>query len=466
MRWKGLKSRERTPSKSIIFDLLPSIFYPLTSILSPLPSPISSPDDLLRLSPDAKSLEAGRRLFYSRRWRLVGGDGDWLWGEFAYGNENKAIESAVELTTGRYVCSCRARQRPCAHGLALVLMLKNDQERISVAQPPDWVRTVQFRTEKKNKVVEVKDVRAAEERQSDRLDLMSEGVDELEIRLLDITRRGIADTLAQGPELLLSAAARLTDAKLSGPAGHLRRLAGLGPDGTEQQFARTLGDLYLFVRAWKNRQALPIDRHDELLQFAGMATRKDEILSRPALTDHWLVMGVIAGQDDKLRWRRTWLRGEKSRRFALVQDYAFGERPFERSWPLAASFQGGIHFYPGSYPQRAVFPAPVAGGRPYDGLTGYQTFAALRDNYQKALTVNPWLFAYPVYLQGVRPVVHQRRHLLLDGENESLPLDPAYENFFRLLAVSGGGPLSLFAEFDGYRLRPLSVVTGMGLVEG
>lgn len=433
---------------------------------------ITSPDDLLRLAPDAKSLEAGRRLFYSRRWRLVGGDGDWLWGEFVYGNDTrngkpgKAIESAVELLTGRFVCSCRAHQRPCAHGLALVLMLKNDQARITVGQPPSWVRSVQFRAERREKVVAVKDTLAADNRQAARLDLMTAGVEELEIRLLDVARRGIADTLAQGPGLLQSAAARLTDAKLPGPAGHLRRLAGLGPDGTEADFARTLGDLYLFVRAWKNRRELTNDRHDELLRFAGMATRKEDLLSRPARTDHWLVMGVRAGQDDKLRWRRTWLRGETSRRYALLQDYAFGERPFERSWPLGASFRGDVHYYPGSYPQRAVFARPVAGGRPYDGLKGYVAYRDLRTNYQQALAVNPWLYAYPVYLQRVRPLVHNRQQLLLDASGESLPLHPDYENFYRLLAISGGAPISLFAEFDGYRALPLSVVTGMGLVEG
>ncbi|MEM6771716.1 MAG: hypothetical protein AAF597_14120, partial [Bacteroidota bacterium] len=331
---------------------------------------ISSPNDLLRLAPDAKSLEAGRRLFYSRRWRLVGGDGQWLWGEFAYGNGNKAIESAVHLTTGRFVCSCRARQRPCAHGLALVLMLKNDQQRIMVSQPPSWVRSVQFQADKQSQTIPVKDSLAAANRQSDRLQLMTAGVEELEIRLLDLARRGIADTQAQGPDLLRAAAARLTDAKLPGPAGHLRRLANLGTVGTESAFARTLGDLYLFVRAWKNRQHLSDNQHAELLQFAGMTTRKEDLLAQPPLHDHWLVMGTVAGQEDRLRFRRVWLRGEKSRRFALLVDYAFGDRPFERSWPLAAAFEGSVHYYPGNYPQRAIFPAASPGGRPYDGLTG------------------------------------------------------------------------------------------------
>jgi hypothetical protein len=427
---------------------------------------ITSPDDLLRLAPDAKSLEAGRRLFYSRRWRLLGGDGQWLWGEFSYGNENKAIESAVELTTGRYVCSCRARQRPCAHGLALVLVLKNDQSRITVSQPPSWLRSVQFQAEKREKVAPVKDALAANDRQSSRLELMTSGVEELEIRLLDITRRGIADTLAQGPSTFRAAAARLTDAKLPGPAGRLRRLAALGADGTEADIARTLGDLYLFVRAWKNRQQLPASKHDELLQFAGMTTRKEDILSHPGINDHWLVLGVVEGSDDKLRFRRVWLRGETTRRFALLLDYTFGERPFERSWPLAGSFQGAVHFYPGSYPQRGMFPVAAPGGRPYDGLTGYTTFNDLRTNYQKAMAVNPWLYSYPAYLQQVRPVLHNRQMTLVDASGEGISIHPDYLNFYSLLAISGGGQISLFGEFDGYKFLPLSVVTGMGLVPG
>ncbi|MFK8162396.1 MAG: hypothetical protein AB8H12_08020 [Lewinella sp.] len=341
-------------------------------------------------------------------------------------------------------------------------MLKNAQERIAVVQPPSWVRSVQFQAERSAKPVVHK--AAADDRLETRLQLMTEGIGELEVRLLDMVRRGIADTLAQGPDQFLAAAARLTDAKLPGPAGKLRRLASLGADGTEANVAQTFGDLHLFVRAWRNREQLPPDRHQELLQFAGINTRKEDILARPGLDDHWLVMGLVQGQEDKLRFRRAWLRGEQSRRFALLLDYTFGDRPFERTWPLAASFTGTIHFYPGSYPQRAVFPSPVPGGRPYDGLRGYTTFSDLRENYKKAITVNPWLFTYPVYLQKVRPVKTPHQTTIIDGSGEALPIVKDFLNIYTLLAISGGGPMSLFAEFDGYQLTPLSVVTGTGLV--
>lgn len=431
-----------------------------------MPSPtakITSADDLLRLAPDAKSLEAGRRLFYSKRWRLVGGDGQWLWGEFQYGNSDKASETAVELTTGRYFCNCRARQRPCAHGLAIVLMLKNDQARITVSQPPSWVRSVQHQATKPRK--EVKDLLAAEDRQSDRIELMTSGVEELELRLLDMVRRGIADTLAQGPEPFLSAAARLTDAKLSGPAATFRRMAALGRDGTEKDIARSMGDLYLFVRAWKNRDQLASDRYTELLSFAGLNPKKDLILNRPGHVDHWLVMGVTQGSEDRLRFRRVWLRGEKTRRFALLLDYAFGEMPFERAWPLGASFEGEIHYYPGSYPQRALFQHPTPGGRPYDGLSGYDRFGRLLGNYQKALALNPWIYTYPAYLSSVEPRKGKNGNILVSTTGEVLPLAGEYEGIYTLIAVSGGGPISLFGEFSGSFFTPLSLVGNGGLLD-
>ena len=418
-------------------------------------------DHLLQLAPDAKTLEAGRRLFYSRRWRLLGGDGQWVWGEFDY-NGRRAIESAVEVVQGKFHCSCRARARPCAHNLALVLLLKNNADRFHVGQPPDWVRSVQHRAGRAPPPV--KDERAADDRLSGRLALMTAGLDELELRLLDLARTGIAETAGQGTQVWLDIATRLTDNKLPGLAARIRRLASLPEAEAERAIARTLGDLFLFIRAWRFRDEFPPERVEELYQVAGITTRRDELAARPAREDHWLVVGVVEGEEDRLRYRRAWLRGERSKRYALLLDFTFGHNPFEQSWPLSASFDGAVQYYPGAYPQRAVFTAPRAGGRPYDGLIGYPAFAEMRANYRCAVGVNPWLQLYPVLLAEVRPVKLADDLYLVDKTGEAFPVDPTYAGFYRLLAVSGGGSLTLFAEFDGYRLRPLSLLTGQGLV--
>jgi hypothetical protein len=419
------------------------------------------PDHLLQLAPDAKSLEAGRRLFYSRRWRLLGGDGEWLWGEFDV-NANRPVQSAIQLTRGSFHCSCRARARPCAHNLALILIFKHDADRYTVGQPPEWVRSTQFQTEKKQSRAPT--APSPPGRQEARRALMTAGVDELELRLLDIARRGLSDTQGQGSNVWLDTAARLTDTKLPGLAGRFRRLATLGPEGTETEVARALGDVYLFIRAWRKREELPPDRQRELDVIAGLSPKRAELLNEPPYPDHWLVMGTVEGQEDRLRYQRVWLRAEKRRRYALLLDFAFGEMPFEQSWPLAAAFDGPVHYYPGSYAQRAVFPEPRAGGRPYDGLAGYTTVAALLANYRRALGVQPWLLQYPVLLEGCRPLRVKGAMQLVDTDGSALPLVPDYQEKYRLLAVSGGHPVSVFGEFDGYLFRPLSLLTELGLV--
>jgi hypothetical protein len=96
---------------------------------------------------------------------------------------------------------------------------------------------------------------------------------------------------------------------------------------------------------------------------------------------------------------------------------------------------------------------------------GYASFTDMRNNYQKALAVNPWLYSYPVYLTDVRPVKDGLKRFLVDATGEVIPLHTDYQNFYAILAVSGGGAMSLFGEFDGYQILPLSIITGMGLVQ-
>lgn len=416
--------------------------------------------DLLALSPGPKVSEGARRLYYSRRWRTLGSDGEWLWGEFTVNGPNP-LRPAVHLTTGRFYCTCRSRQRPCSHALSLVMILNNQQERISVSSPPEWALLLR---QSAPPPATPSTPWQEDPKLAARLELMGQGVEELEVRLLDIVSRGLADTNALGNDFWLDTAARLTDAKLGGLANRLRathRQTDLAP---ERQI-RILADLYLAIRAWRKLDRLPPERRDELLQYAGINLKKEQLAQGPPRPDHWLVMGTLEGQEDRLRYRRVWLRGESRKRYALLLDYAFGEQPYERSWPLASSWQGDVRYYPGSYPQRAVFTQPKPGGRPYEGLSGYATFAALLHDYYRALALQPWLPNYPAYLTEVVPLRVDGRPHLIDPEDRIFPLIPASDRaFYTLLAASGGGPISLFTEFDGDALRPLSLFTGSGLV--
>ncbi|MEL6358175.1 MAG: hypothetical protein AAFQ37_14725, partial [Bacteroidota bacterium] len=364
---------------------------------------------------------------------------------------------------GNFFCTCRSRLRPCTHALSLVMILNNQQERFTVGQRPEWVEQLKHGWLQKNTApAEVSPPPSSEDRLSKRRQLMEDGIAELELRLVDIFERGLADTNTQGQGFWFDMAARLTDAKLGGLANRVRTLANAELEAKEQ--IRLLGDLYLAVRSWQNEGKLNEKQRVELYQVLGVNVKKEEVLARPGKNDHWLVMGTVEGVEDRLRYRRVWLRGEKIKRYALLLDFAFGEQAFERSWPLASSWQGEISYYPGSYPQRGIFPRPRPGGRPYDGLKGYNDYAEMLYDYQRALALNPWLNYYPVYLADVRPWRRGKAFFLLDGADRPYLLPKTYTNFYTLLAASGGNPISVFAEFDGACLRPLSFFNRAGLI--
>jgi hypothetical protein len=49
-----------------------------------------------------------------------------------------------------------------------------------------------------------------------------------------------------------------------------------------------------------------------------------------------------------------------------------------------------------------------------------------------------------------------------DGAGEQLPLHARFNEGWTLLALSGGGPIGLFGEWDGEQLRPLGVAANGG----
>ena len=73
-----------------------------------------------------------------------------------------------------------------------------------------------------------------------------------------------------------------------------------------------------------------------------------------------------------------------------------------------------------------------------------------------ALARQPWLDRFPFVLADVIPVPDERQWQLDDQTGARLPL--ARGDHWLLLALSGGAPVDLAAEWDGTSLLPLGVV--------
>ena len=412
---------------------------------------------LLQLAPDTGTLEQARKLFFAKRWLVLEGNGQYLWGvyETAYGQR---IEAVVRLEPPLLKCSCKSRRRPCKHALAMVLLFLNRNEVWKVKEElPDWARDLLGQQEKTAKAT--KAVVPDQQKQAQRIALMDAGVAELDKWLRTVTRVGLAQ-MVQAPEEWENLAARMVDSKLGSIARRIRLCQQwlLEEDWVETVTAE-LGLLYLFVLAWQRKESLQPDQKRELLQVAGWNVRKDQLSTSNSLEDNWLVLGLSTGEEEKLKFRRTWLRGERSGQYALLLDFAFGNRGFEDHWVTGSVLRGRLLFYPGQPRIRAAFQQYQVSREPYEAVTAYSDLGEVKTHYAKALGQSPWLVVLPALVDEVLPIYQQeeQQFYLLDRDHRYLSM-PESEASWKLLAISSGQAISCFGEYDGRIFRPISVI--------
>ncbi len=196
-----------------------------------------------------------------------------------------------------------------------------------------------------------------------------------------------------------------------------------------------------------------------MLGVAVLNRKKEEVLQQPSVSDNWLAIGQIEGEseDGKLCYRRTWFLGGTSGRMALILDFSWGQGGYDSQWVVGSTIEGEITFYPGAYPLRALFRRHQPSGRPFEGSAGYADIRAFAQAFAQALAANPWLQAFPCQLAAVFPVQESGRLWLADAAGNMVPLASEGQARWKLLAASGGRPLSAFGEWDGKQLTPLSV---------
>jgi hypothetical protein len=144
-----------------------------------------------------------------------------------------------------------------------------------------------------------------------------------------------------------------------------------------------------------------------------------------------------------------WLRGLRTRRPALLLSFAAPGRALEASLVVGTAVDADLAFYPGAQPLRALIVTRHGSAAPAVPL-GSTVGEFLRE-YAQALALDPWQDSWPAVLGHVR-LSRDRR--LIDEQGDALPLhatDP-----WRLLAVSGGGPLTVAGEWSANGLRALS----------
>ena len=429
-------------------------------------------DEVLALAPDARSAGAARRLSLSGVWSQAGSSGSLLWGR-CQGSAREPYQVTVDLHEPSFRCTCPSRKQPCKHGLALLLLWAEGGGSVADDARPadfaaDWVQRLAARNAPGAKggpagsgggrTAAPVDPEAQARRLAQRIELMSAGIDEFERWLFDLVRQGLAAARHQPFSFWDAAAARLVDAQMPGLADRVRALPAhlhAGDDWAERLLAE-LARGYLAVSAWRRRDVLPDDALADLRVVLGWPRRVDEVLERgERVTDRWAVVGLAQETDSRLQSQRTWLYGQRSGRAVVVLDFAAAGASLAVAEVLGSVVEAEVALYPGSEPRRALFTGgrtvcATAAGLPATGI------AAGLDRVADWLAANPFADRCPLALAGVIPVIDGARRVVVEPGAGSLPLS-AEGDALPLLALSGGHPVDLFAEWDGFALTALSV---------
>lgn len=429
-------------------------------------------EQVIALAPDDASAKAGRGLAAVSKWETSGCDAQAVWGE-CKGSGKNPYQVTIDLSEPAFKCSCPSRKFPCKHGIGLFLMYAAAQIKESV--PPafctEWLAKRAESQERKKERSETeltpeelaKKEKSKAKRVGDRETKVAAGLQELELWLADLIRQGLATAQTQPTEYWEKMAKRLVDAQAPNAARLVREMSsavyqknGNGKNWTDNLLEQA-SKIYLICDSYKRINDLPADVQADVRTAIGFTLKEDELLmTAEMVADAWQVLGVRVFEEDKLRVQRIWLGGEESRRDALILNFAFQNQPLDASFVAGTKITAELGFYPGNYPQRA-FVKQRDNVRQFEKPSGCANFAEFLQNYADALSKNVWLETLPATLEKVIPVRQANDWFLRDETGEMLPLDAGFAEVWKLFAVFGNRPATVFAEWNGATLLPLTV---------
>jgi hypothetical protein len=413
------------------------------------------------LAPDSSAARSGEALGNPRRWTAAGRDDVAAWG-LCQGSGSTPYQVAVDLNGPAYKCSCPSRKIPCKHALGLLFLVADGGA--PMAAPPDWVQSwldsrasrAAAATTRAERTAEV-DPKARAKRIATRERKVAAGIDELDRWLHDLMRRGLDSTRSEGYRFWDAMGARLVDAQAGGLGRSVRGLgsAANAGDAWPHLLLEGAGRLHLLSEAYRRSDELPDDLRADVRSLVGWNLKEDELDPANAVEDRWLVIGQRIDDRGEIVTARTFLLGETSGRIALQLAFGVGAAPPTLLAVPGQAFRATATFYPSATPLRVAVRPPIEPDGDVTALPGGTTLAAVVDGHGERLARNPFAGAWPVLVAHVVPVLHGDRLLVRDAGGTALPIVSA-EVAPRLLAISGGHPVTLVAEWDGAWLRPLA----------
>lgn len=421
-----------------------------------------SEEQILSMAPDESSKKSGKELANTSKWVKREASERALWGE-CQGSGKLPYQTQVDLINVAFKCSCPSRKFPCKHGLGLLLLFVRDKKSFSSAAEPDWVtgwldrrgEREEKKTEKKEKEKKV-DPAAQAKRQENRLKRVEDGMTDLRTWIKDIVRNGLVNIPGKDPAYFESMAKRMVDAQAPGLASMIRSLGTVNffREGWQTSFLDQLIRIYMVLEGFPRVSALSPELRDELMTLVGFSQSQEEVKTEGGIRDDWFVLAKRTEKDDNLFTERNWLYGQKSKRYALIlQFYVRGQLPEVNLLP-GSSVSAELVYFKGANPLRALVKEQIS-VTSATGIEGIKNWKGISIYTSQIHAANPWVNNLPVIIENVVPVKTSNQWILKDEQGDGALIHHGFQNFWKLMALSGGKPLRIFAIGRENNFEPL-----------
>ncbi len=295
------------------------------------------------------------------------------------GGPYRTVVDVADASGPACTCGCPSLRYPCKHALGLLLLWTGGDGAVPEGEPPAWAeRWVTGRREDaeaaagtepaetgaaeteaagaeaaagaagdaSGSVSRTRDPVAARRRAERRAERITAGATELEQRLADLLRGGLAEAEQTGYAWWEETAARMVDAQAPGLASRVRELGSTASSGPDWP-VRLLEEcalLHLLDQGWLRRDRLPQDLAATVRTRVGLSATADG----PAVRDQWLILAQYDSVDARLTTRRVWLYGTETGRTALLLSYGAAGRAPELTLPVGLSLDAELSTYPGA----------------------------------------------------------------------------------------------------------------------
>lgn len=424
--------------------------------------------DVQALAPDSASIAAGMKLGSPAPWQKLGYNAQALWGECSGQALYRTCASLLDSATS---CSCPSRKSPCKHALGLLFLAAAHPASLPETTAPEWVndwlaaRGAQ-RTKRSVRAEPSLDTPEAAEqrrkRQEKRQQNVLYGLDQLDAWLSDVLRRGLGRVRSESPSFWDTQARRLVDAQAPALASRVRRIGERVGSANEwsERVLDELGQLALLSHAYRRVALLDAPLAHDVRRLIGHTLDQQEVLEHAdLLEDAFSVVAAFTYEDERMRSQRVWLLGSSTGKTAQVLQFAAASAEFAEPLALGTCFRAKVAYWPSAAPQRALIAQRLG---PTQGLDAPPEGRSIAENLQlfaARLARLPWIERDLFIVRGA--VFGWRRgtprgflDVMSDASGAVLPLRASDHDL--LLALSGGHPLTVAGEWDGYEFRPLT----------